>query len=72
MQVIDTQVSPRSAAFRANADAMSRLVEDLRAKATEVEHTISTLGKGNVKAFRFAPGGQVADGAELADFEGVE
>lgn len=37
MQVINTQVRPRSAAFRANADAMSRLVEDLRAKATEVE-----------------------------------
>lgn len=37
MQVLNTQVSPRSAAFRANGDAMSKLVEDLRAKSTEVD-----------------------------------
>lgn len=37
-----------------------------------MEHTISAPGKGNAKSFRFAPGDQVADGAELADFEGVE
>jgi hypothetical protein len=30
-------VNPRSAEFRANADAMRTLVQDLRAKAAEVE-----------------------------------
>src|ERR1700758_1271395 len=37
MQALDTQVNPRSAEFRANADAMRALVEDLRAKALQVE-----------------------------------
>jgi 3-methylcrotonyl-CoA carboxylase beta subunit len=37
MQALDTQVNPRSAEFRANADAMRTLVEDLRTKAAEVE-----------------------------------
>src|SRR5690348_11171455 len=37
MQVIKTQVNPRSAEFRANADAMRTLVEDLRSKAASVE-----------------------------------
>ena len=32
MQALDTQVNPRSAEFRANADAMRALVEDLRAR----------------------------------------
>ena len=37
MQVLKTQVNPRSAEFRANADAMRKLVEDLHAKASEAE-----------------------------------
>jgi 3-methylcrotonyl-CoA carboxylase alpha subunit len=41
-------------------------------EAMKMEHTISAPRKGVVKAFRFAVGDQVADGAELLDFEGVE
>src|SRR5260221_6220533 len=37
MQVLKTQVNPRSAEFRANADAMRTLVADLRAQAAEAE-----------------------------------
>ncbi len=36
MNVLQTQVQPRAAEFRANAAAMRALVEDLRAKAREV------------------------------------
>jgi hypothetical protein len=71
MQVINTQVRPRSAVSHANADAMSKLVEMgaplLVLAAKKMEHTISALGRGSVKAFRFAPGDQVADGVELID-----
>ena len=35
MQALKTQINPRSAEFRANADAMHSLVEDLRTKANE-------------------------------------
>ncbi|WP_157264100.1 carboxyl transferase domain-containing protein [Azohydromonas aeria] len=35
MQALKTQIDPRSAEFRANADAMRTLVQDLRAKAAE-------------------------------------
>src|SRR5690242_10561364 len=35
MQALKTQVDPRSAEFRANADAMRTLVHDLRAKVAE-------------------------------------
>ena len=38
-------------------------------EAMKMEHTISAPRKGVVKAFRFAPGDQVSDGAELVDFE---
>jgi 3-methylcrotonyl-CoA carboxylase alpha subunit len=41
-------------------------------EAMKMEHTISAPRNGVVKAFRFAPGDQVSDGAELLDFEGVE
>ena len=41
-------------------------------EAMKMEHTISAPRKGVVKAFRFVPGDQVTDGAELLDFEGVE
>jgi 3-methylcrotonyl-CoA carboxylase alpha subunit len=41
-------------------------------EAMKMEHTISAPRKGVVKAFRFAPGDQVSDGAELLDFEGAE
>ena len=37
----------------------------------KMEHTISAPRKGVVKAFHFAPGDQVADGAELVEFEGA-
>ncbi|HET9641848.1 MAG TPA: carboxyl transferase domain-containing protein, partial [Burkholderiaceae bacterium] len=37
MQVLKTQIDPRSPEFMANADAMRTVVEDLRAKAAEVE-----------------------------------
>ncbi|MDZ5460729.1 acetyl/propionyl/methylcrotonyl-CoA carboxylase subunit alpha [Azohydromonas lata] len=41
-------------------------------EAMKMEHTISAPGKGVVKAFRFAPGEQVVDGAELLEFEKAE
>jgi len=34
-----------------------------------MEHTISAPGRGTVKAFHYAPGDQVGDGADLVDFE---
>src|SRR6476660_2543820 len=36
MQALKTQINPQSPEFRANADTMRALVEDLRAKVTEV------------------------------------
>jgi 3-methylcrotonyl-CoA carboxylase alpha subunit len=41
-------------------------------EAMKMEHTISAPRKGVVKAFRFAPGDQVADGSELVEFERAE
>ncbi|KQV94058.1 acetyl/propionyl/methylcrotonyl-CoA carboxylase subunit alpha [Rhizobacter sp. Root1221] len=41
-------------------------------EAMKMEHTISAPRKGVVKAFHFAPGDQVSDGAELVDFEGAD
>lgn len=41
-------------------------------EAMKMEHTISAPYKGHLKTFRFAPGEQVTDGAELVEFEGVE
>jgi len=41
-------------------------------EAMKMEHTISAPRKGVVKAFRFAIGDQVTDGADLLDFEGAE
>jgi 3-methylcrotonyl-CoA carboxylase alpha subunit len=41
-------------------------------EAMKMEHTISAPRQGVVKAFRFAVGDQVSDGAELLDFEGAE
>jgi len=41
-------------------------------EAMKMEHTISAPRKGVVKGFRYAPGDQVSDGAELVDFEGAE
>ena len=38
-------------------------------EAMKMEHTITAPGPGTVKAFRFAVGDQVGDGAELVDFE---
>ncbi len=38
-------------------------------EAMKMEHTITAPNKGKVKAFHYAPGDQVADGAELVDFE---
>lgn len=38
----------------------------------KVGPAISGPGMSLVKALRFAPGDQVAGGAELVDFEGVE
>ena len=37
MQVLKTQINTRSAEFKANAEAMRALVEDLRAKAADVD-----------------------------------
>jgi 3-methylcrotonyl-CoA carboxylase alpha subunit len=34
-----------------------------------MEHTIVAPSAGTVKAFHYAPGDQVADGAELVEFE---
>jgi len=41
-------------------------------EAMKMEHTISAPRRGLLKAFRYGPGEQVADGAELVDFEGTE
>jgi 3-methylcrotonyl-CoA carboxylase alpha subunit len=38
-------------------------------EAMKMEHTITAPRRGIVRGFRFAPGDQVADGAELVDFE---
>jgi 3-methylcrotonyl-CoA carboxylase alpha subunit len=38
-------------------------------EAMKMEHTISAPRKGVVKGFRYAPGDQVVDGADLVDFE---
>ena len=38
-------------------------------EAMKMEHTLTAPGAGTVKAFRYAVGEQVADGAELLDFE---
>ncbi len=38
-------------------------------EAMKMEHTIAAPCKGTVKAFRFGVGDQVADGAELVEFE---
>ena len=38
-------------------------------EAMKMEHTISAPRKGVVKAFHFAAGDQVTDGAELVEFE---
>ncbi|MEO8936388.1 MAG: acetyl/propionyl/methylcrotonyl-CoA carboxylase subunit alpha [Burkholderiaceae bacterium] len=40
-------------------------------EAMKMEHTITAPSKGVVKAFHYAPGDQVTDGAELVDFEAV-
>ena len=37
-------------------------------EAMKMEHTITAPTKGMVKAFHYAPGDQVADGADLVDF----
>ncbi|MGL1834019.1 acetyl/propionyl/methylcrotonyl-CoA carboxylase subunit alpha [Rhodocyclaceae bacterium SMB388] len=41
-------------------------------EAMKMEHTITAPSAGTVKAFRFAVGDQVGDGAELVDFEAAE
>ncbi|MCL2656430.1 MAG: acetyl/propionyl/methylcrotonyl-CoA carboxylase subunit alpha [Betaproteobacteria bacterium] len=38
-------------------------------EAMKMEHTIAAPAKGTLKAFRFAVGDQVSDGAELVEFE---
>ncbi len=38
-------------------------------EAMKMEHTISAPRAGTVKAFRYAAGDQVSEGAELVDFE---
>ena len=38
-------------------------------EAMKMEHTISAPRAGTLKAFRFAAGDQVTEGAELVDFE---
>ena len=38
-------------------------------EAMKMEHTISAPRAGTVKGFRYAPGDQVSEGAELVDFE---
>jgi 3-methylcrotonyl-CoA carboxylase alpha subunit len=38
-------------------------------EAMKMEHTIAAPAAGTVKAFRFAVGDQVGDGAELVEFE---
>jgi 3-methylcrotonyl-CoA carboxylase alpha subunit len=41
-------------------------------EAMKMEHTITAPTKGLLKAFRCAPGDQVADGVELVDFEAAK
>jgi 3-methylcrotonyl-CoA carboxylase alpha subunit len=41
-------------------------------EAMKMEHTIAAPAAGTVKAFRFGVGDQVADGAELVEFEAVK
>ncbi|MBW7861277.1 MAG: acetyl/propionyl/methylcrotonyl-CoA carboxylase subunit alpha [Rhodocyclaceae bacterium] len=41
-------------------------------EAMKMEHTITAPAAGTVKAFRFAVGDQVGDGAELVDFEAAK
>ena len=38
-------------------------------EAMKMEHTITAPAAGRVKGFRYAVGEQVAEGAELVDFE---
>ena len=38
-------------------------------EAMKMEHTISAPRAGTVKGFRYAAGDQVAEGAELVEFE---
>jgi 3-methylcrotonyl-CoA carboxylase alpha subunit len=38
-------------------------------EAMKMEHTITAPKNGMVKAFRYAAGDQVADGADLLEFE---
>jgi 3-methylcrotonyl-CoA carboxylase alpha subunit len=38
-------------------------------EAMKMEHTICAPAAGTVKSFRYAVGEQVADGAELVEFE---
>ena len=38
-------------------------------EAMKMEHTITAPSAGTVKSFRYAVGDQVADGAELVEFE---
>ena len=38
MQALKTQINPQSSEFRANADTVRALVEDLRTKVTDVAH----------------------------------
>jgi 3-methylcrotonyl-CoA carboxylase alpha subunit len=41
-------------------------------EAMKMEHTITAPRKGKVVSFHVAAGDQVADGAELVEFEGAE
>ena len=41
-------------------------------EAMKMEHTITAPKNGQVRAFRFAAGDQVTDGAELVDFNAEE
>ncbi|MBT2304817.1 acetyl/propionyl/methylcrotonyl-CoA carboxylase subunit alpha [Variovorax paradoxus] len=41
-------------------------------EAMKMEHVITAPRKGMVKEYRFVPGDQVTDGAELLDFEGAD
>jgi 3-methylcrotonyl-CoA carboxylase beta subunit len=54
MQVLKSQLQPRDPAFRANADAMRTLVQDLRAKAA-----VAALGGGEVARQRHTARGKL-------------
>ncbi len=41
-------------------------------EAMKMEHTIHAPRRGRVKSFRYAPGDQVSDGADLLEFEAIE